>query len=70
MSMRKRKQLQLALVALTLALTVAPAAAQERIFEFVFPPPAIEYCYTEPGHWAWDGWQNVWVPSHTVCEYR
>ena len=24
-------------------------------------------CYTQPGYWAWDGWQQVWVAPQTIC---
>ncbi len=24
-------------------------------------------CYRQPGYWAWDGWQRVWVRSLTAC---
>lgn len=25
-------------------------------------------CYTQPGYWGWDGWQQMWVPPQTVCQ--
>jgi hypothetical protein len=40
-----------------------------REFRFAFPAPYVApYCYTQAGYWAWDGWQNVWVPPQTICE--
>ncbi len=75
--MRYMKRFVLALAALSVALAAAPAAADERIVEYFFysTPPSLtqyQYCYTESGHWTWDGVQYVWMPSQTVCrtEYR
>jgi hypothetical protein len=31
-------------------------------------PRAAHYCSRQGGYWAWDGWQQVWVPPQTVCE--
>ncbi len=72
MRQRKAKGL-LVLGALALAFVAAPAAAQTTtIYEFVspappVPPEAVQYCYTEAGHWMWDGFQYVWMPGETVC---
>ena len=38
-------------------------------FRFVYPAPYVApYCSTQPGYWAWDGWQHLWVPPQTVCQ--
>ena len=42
---------------------------EHRGFRFVYPAHYVApYCYTQPGYWAWDGWQHVWVPPQTVCQ--
>jgi hypothetical protein len=31
-------------------------------------PYAAPNCYMQPGYWAWNGHQNVWIPQQNVCE--
>ncbi len=41
---------------------------RHRQFAFVYPAPyAAPSCYRRAGHWAWDGWQYVWVRPRMVC---
>ncbi len=41
---------------------------RDRDHRFVYREPFVApYCYTQGGHWTWDGWQHVWVPPETVC---
>ena len=42
---------------------------EHRDFRFAYPAPYVApYCSTQPGYWAWDGWQHLWVPPQTVCQ--
>ncbi len=41
---------------------------RDRDSRLVFRSPYVApACYTQPGYWAWDGWQQVWVPPQTLC---
>ncbi len=51
------------------AFWVIPAMAQQPGEVLVSPlSNPDQYCYTETGHWGWDGPQYVWVPTRTICE--